>query len=112
MDSSIQLRNATSRSLDRDTAQAGPRVFAEDWNMETRVKSLPGNALRILNPMLVRRGIATSRIRLLDNRPLGLGQPATHFQQLLVALDLNTQMVHARQVPAFRDGEVDARIVE
>ena len=76
------------------------------------MKCLPGDSLRILDPMLVRRGVTTSRIRLLDNRPVGLGQSASHFKQFFVALDLNPHVIYAGSVSASGYGEVDARIVK
>ena len=68
--------------------------------------------LRILDPVLVRRGVTTSRARLLDDRPAGFVEPASHLEEFFVALNLDAQVIYTGSISAPRDGEIDARIVE
>src|SRR6516162_79969 len=73
---------------------------------------LPGNPRGIVDPRLFGLGIATGRLSLLDDRAAGLAQARIDIAQLVLAFDLDAEMIEARLLAAGRDREIHARIVE
>src|SRR5262249_31412710 len=73
---------------------------------------LPGNPRGIVDPRLFGLGIATGRLSLLDDRAASLAQTGIHVAQLVLAFDLDAEMIEARLLAARRNGKVDAGIIE
>lgn len=71
----------------------------------------PGDALRILQPSLVRLGVAAQGSMLLDAGEPGLVEARFQRRELILGIDLQTQVIeaHLRAALVARDGEVDPK---
>src|SRR5215468_2343565 len=65
-----------------------------------RKKGFPRDARRIVDPRLFRLGIATGGLCLLDDRAAGFVQPCIDLLQLVLALNLNAEMIEPRLLAA------------
>jgi hypothetical protein len=63
-------------------------------------KGFPRNARRIIDPRLFRRGIATGGLSLLDQIAACFMQPGIDLLQLVLALNLDAEMIEARLLAA------------
>src|SRR5215471_13131143 len=72
----------------------------------------PGNPRGIVDPRFFGLGIATGRLSLLDDRAAGLAQARIDVAQLVLASDLDAEMIEPRPFAARRDREIDLRILE
>src|SRR5262249_56176041 len=73
---------------------------------------LPGNSRGIVDPRLFGLGIATGRLSLLDDRAAGLAQTRIDVAQLVLAFDLDAEMIEARLLAACRNREIHARVIQ
>src|SRR5262249_52290797 len=73
---------------------------------------LPGNPRGVVDPRFFGLGIATGRLSLLDDRAAGLVQARIDVVQLVLAFDLDAEMIEPRPFAARRDREIDLRILE
>src|SRR5262245_60359893 len=92
----------TSRATATHRLVARP-IGAEDGDRLERVERLPGETLRIDEPVLVREGVAALRARLGASRDAGPPHPGVHLGQLLVRLDLDPEMIEAGRRAPSRD---------
>src|SRR5438876_3319632 len=81
-------------------------------NASERVERLPGDSLRILDPVLVRFGIAARGPGLVERRDTGFRDLLAQVFQLAVGFHLESQVVDPGRLPAPRNGEVDFGIVQ
>src|SRR5262249_26363465 len=70
---------------------------------------IPGNPRGIVDPRLFGLGIATGRLSLLDDRAAGLAQTRIDVAQLVLAFDLDAEMVEPRPFAPRQDREIHAR---
>src|SRR5215469_4960071 len=75
-------------------------------------EGFPGDARRIVDPRLFGLGIATGRLPLLDDRAAGSAQARVDVAKLVLALDLDAEMIEARLFAARRNREIHARVVQ
>src|SRR5450631_1922738 len=75
-------------------------------------KCFPRDARRIVNPGLLRLGIAAGGLTLLDDIAACIAKPRVNFLKLVGALDLNAEVIEAGLPAPRRDGEIHPRIVE
>src|SRR5262249_52966017 len=101
-----------ARLLMCDARDALAAAVAVVRTLARGVECLPRDAGRIVDPRLLRLGVAARRLTLLDDVSAGVVQPRVNLLQLVSALRLNTEMVEASLPTAGRDREVDARIAE
>src|SRR5260221_14635713 len=75
-------------------------------------EGLPGDALRIGDPLLVGFGVAAGGRGLREDRALGLRQAIVALGKLGRVLGLDAEMLHAGGAAALGDCEIDARALE
>ena len=95
-----------------DRARFSRRAVAIDRAFAGRVESLPGDAGGIVDPRLLRFGVATCGLALLDDVAAGLAQARIDLVQFVSVLDLDSEMVETRLPPARGDREIDAGILK
>ena len=71
-----------------------------------------GNPGRVVDPGLLRLGVAATRLALLDHAAARLVQASVDLVQFVLVLDLDAEVIEARRAPARRDRKIDARIVQ
>src|SRR5512134_2650940 len=86
--------------------------FAEHRDVAQRVEVLPGDTLRIGDPVLLAARIAACGLALVEQRHVGGLGACLHDRELLGVVSLEAEVIDARFGAARGDGEVDARIVE
>src|SRR5439155_10268496 len=95
------------RDAARALLHAALCFFSVNRNAAERVKRLPGDSLRILDPVLVRFGIAARSPGLVQRRDAGFGDLLAQIFQLLVGFHLESQVVKHVRSTASRNGEVN-----
>src|SRR6202035_1418588 len=76
------------------------------------VEGLPRDAGWIVDPRLLRLGVAARRLPLRDDVAAGLVQPRVDLVQLVAAVGLDAEVIEASRATPRRDREVDARVIE
>src|SRR5262245_9818460 len=71
-----------------------------------------GNSRGVVDPRFLGLGIATGRLSLLEDGAAGLVQTCIDLAQLVLALDLDAEMVEPRPFAARRDREIHARVIK
>ncbi len=71
---------------------------------------LPGDALRVSDPVFVAAGIATGRLAYVEHGHVGVLSSRLHLNQLLGTIDLEAKVVEARLAASRGDGEVHPRV--
>jgi len=87
-------------------------VLPEQRNRLERVKSFPGDALRIDRPIFVRSGVAALRSLLLGEWQSRVRRAALRGGQFIGRLDLNAQMIQTGRSSACRDREIHTGILQ
>src|SRR5437899_1173528 len=99
-----------------DTARAlFPAAFcfrAVNRNASERMERFPGDALRILDPVFVRPGIAARRPGLVERSDTGFRHLLAQILQFVVGFHLKSQVVDPGRAAPSRNGKVDPRILE
>src|SRR6266704_465241 len=86
--------------------------FTEDGYAAERMERLPGDSLRILDPVFVRLGVAARCPGLVERMDAGFRHLLAQIFQLLVRIHLKSQVVAPGRATASRNGNVDPRIPE
>src|SRR5665213_592232 len=89
---------------------AGPIAVGDA--LACRQERLPRNAGRIVDPGLLRFGVAASGLALLDDVAAGFPQARVHLVQFIGVFDLDAEMIEAGFATAGRDRKIHARIVK
>src|SRR5258708_29942441 len=69
---------------------------------------LPGNPRGVVDPRFFGLGVATGRLSLLDDRAAGSAQTRIDIAQLILAFDLDAEMIEPPLLSARRDREIHA----
>src|SRR5205085_10373630 len=95
-----------------DLFQLRERALSVNRAFAVGVEGLPGDALRIGDPLLVGFGVAAGRVFGLDDRPLGAAEAVIHFCQLGLVFGLDAEMRDARGTArAGADREIHPRVL-
>ena len=78
-----------------------PAGIAVYRNGIERMKSLPGNGLRVGGPILITAGIATIGLWLVKHLNFSCGDSFTEHRQLCVRIDLHSKVIDATRSTPF-----------